>query len=227
MPGGDAIDVGTRSTLHAVAAHCPRRRRHDVSGRFGLRATPGGFGTPAFGEAPEVVRVAGTSLVREVGRDASTIGLAGSTLSELAAFTETDLSRAFSVGGATPELPDTELPLTLEIRTVEALARWYALGWAVLDAFVCGLAFDAKPATIQLWPEHFDAGTTVSVPGRDKVNVGFSPGDAFEAEPYVYLGPWGAERPGGAVLGTLPSAGCSRRPRLAPDRTPPDAASPS
>ncbi len=28
------------------------------------------------------------------------------------------------------------------------------------------------------------------------VNLGFSPGDSFCPDPYVYVGPWGSERPG-------------------------------
>ena len=49
----------TREVLHRVAAHVLGRRRYQVSGRFGLRASPGGFATPAFGDGPEVVRIAG------------------------------------------------------------------------------------------------------------------------------------------------------------------------
>ena len=40
----------------------------------------------------------------------------------------------------------------------------------------------------QLWPEHFDLAVIVDV-GGDAVNVGFSPGDGWLAEPYVYVGP--------------------------------------
>ena len=38
-----------------MATHVLARRRHAVSGRFGLRATPGGIGTPAFGP-PDAAR---------------------------------------------------------------------------------------------------------------------------------------------------------------------------
>ena len=41
----------------------------------------------------------------------------------------------------------------------------------------------------QLWPEHFDLALTAEVPDGRRVNVGFSPGDTFSAEPYLYVGP--------------------------------------
>ena len=36
------------------------------------------------------------------------------------------------------------------------------------------------------------------------MNLGFSPGDAFSDEPYVYVGPWGAARPGAAGYWNAP-----------------------
>ena len=57
--------AATRDTVHRIATHILGRRRHDLSGKFGLRATPGGIGTPAFGPEHEVVRITGTTLVRE------------------------------------------------------------------------------------------------------------------------------------------------------------------
>ncbi len=58
--------AATRNALQRVAVHVLARRRHAVTGRFGLRATPGGFGTPAFGPDEEVLRIAGDRLVRPV-----------------------------------------------------------------------------------------------------------------------------------------------------------------
>ena len=55
----------TRDALQRVATHVLARARFAATGRFGLRATPGGFGTPAFGDGVEVLRVAGEVLVRE------------------------------------------------------------------------------------------------------------------------------------------------------------------
>ena len=40
--------VPTRRALHRIAAHVLGRRRYQVAGRFGLRASPAGFATPAW-----------------------------------------------------------------------------------------------------------------------------------------------------------------------------------
>jgi len=179
-----------------VATFVVARRRHDVSGRFGLRASPGGFATPAFGEGPETVRVAGTRLVREEAGVASTADIAGSTLRELATFADVDLAVSFSAGADTPALGDPDAALELDADAAAVVADWYDLGWRALDDVVGGLPAEAAPATIQLWPEHFDAGTNVALPSGARVNLGFSPGDGFEPAPYAYIGPWGPERPG-------------------------------
>src|SRR5258705_8950589 len=63
----------TRIALHRIATHVAARARFAATGKFGLRATPGGFGTPAFGADVEVIRVAGTQLVRERGGGAAAV----------------------------------------------------------------------------------------------------------------------------------------------------------
>ncbi len=191
----------TRSDLHRLCAHVLARRRYDVSGHFGLRASPGGLATPAFGDEPEVLRLDGTALVREVGATVSTTRVNGSTLGELAAFAGVDLDRAFSAGEATPPVGAVEEPLALDAAELAGLFEWFDVGWRVLDEVVCALGPEAAPATVQLWPEHFDVGTSVGLGGgagddQARVNLGFSPGDAFSEEPYVYVGPWGPQRPG-------------------------------
>ncbi len=70
------------------------------------------------------------------------------------------------------------------------MADWFNLGWRSLDAVMKDLPPDATPATIQLWPEHFDAATNFSPSSGAKVNLGCSPGDGFDPDPYVYVGPW-------------------------------------
>jgi hypothetical protein len=187
---------GTRDDLHRVAAHILARRRFDVSGHFGLRASPGGIATPAFGPEPEVLRIAGTSLVREVGSDATCTALDGASLTELAAFAGVDLQREFSVGANTPPLGDPEQPLRLDHDELTSLVAWFDLGWRVLDAFTVSLGEGWGRTTIQLWPEHFDVGTAVTHSRGPSANLGYSPGDAFSSDPYVYVGPWEPERPG-------------------------------
>ena len=182
-----------------------------MTGRFGLRATPGGFGTPAFGELLEVVRVSGLTLVHEAGDDARTMLMAGSALRALASFAGADIDAAFSVGSDTPALGDPDEPLELDAGTADAVARWFGLGAVVLDAYVGMLGAHAEAAVTQLWPEHFDLGTSVTLGNGRRANAGFSPGDGFEPEPYAYFGPWGEERPGDPSFWNAPFGAVLRR----------------
>ena len=54
----------TREALHALAEHVLAPARYRADGHIGLVPTPGGFGTPTFGEG-ERVRVEGVELVHE------------------------------------------------------------------------------------------------------------------------------------------------------------------
>src|SRR6516165_2711259 len=119
----------TRSELHRVAAHVLGRRRFDVSGHFGLRASPGGIGTPAFGPEPEVLRITGATLVREVGTESSRIDVAGSTMAELAQFAGVDLESEYSAGANTPPVGSLDEPLCLDQGVLAELVAWFDLGW--------------------------------------------------------------------------------------------------
>ena len=201
----------TRDVLHRVATHVVARARHAATGRFGLRATPGGFGTPAFGDAAEVLRVAGNGLVRERDGHSSTIPMHGATLADLAAFAGVDLSAPFEAGSDTPAMRDPHAPLSVDAADVAVLADWWHLGWRVLDTAIAA-ATDAT--AIQLWPEHFDAGTSVAISEGERCNLGASPGDGFSDEPYLYLGPWSADRPGEASDWNAPFGAVVRRGEL-------------
>ena len=61
-----ATFADTRVALHRLAQEVISPARERVTGRIGLRATPGGFGTPPFGDG-EQVRVEGAELVRCAG----------------------------------------------------------------------------------------------------------------------------------------------------------------
>jgi hypothetical protein len=61
-PVPDAL-VETRLALHRLAEEVVSPARSEATGRIGLRATPGGFGTPTFGDGQQV-RVEATDLVR-------------------------------------------------------------------------------------------------------------------------------------------------------------------
>src|ERR1700676_3545796 len=111
----------TRDDLHRIAAHVLGRRRFAASGHFGLRASPRGLSTPAFGPEPEVLRIAGGILVREVGSQSWNMPMDGSTLAELAKFGGADLDEAFSAGPDTPAVGPTDEPLRLRVSELDAL----------------------------------------------------------------------------------------------------------
>lgn len=203
----------TRDVLHRVGTHVVARARHAATGRFGLRATPGGFGTPAFGDAVEVVRVAGAGLVRERDGHASTMPINGATLADLAAFVGVNLSAPFDAGHDTPPMGDPHERLSVDAAEAAVLADWWDLGWRVVDT---AIASSSDAMVIQLWPEHFDAGTSVAVADGDRCNLGASPGDSFSDEPYLYVSPWSSTRPGDAAYWNAPfGAVCLRSDVLA------------
>ena len=179
----------TRSDLHRLSAHVLGRRRHAVSGHFGLRASPGGIGTPAFGTEPETLRLTTGCLIREVGTESRAVPLAGATLQELAEFAGADLGTEFSAGADTPGLGSTDEPLELDAQELGALFGWFDLGWRALDQVVGDLPEECGQTTVQLWPEHFDVGTSLDLGGRGWASLGFSGGDGFSDEPYAYVGP--------------------------------------
>jgi hypothetical protein len=187
----------TRSDLHRLSAHVLGRRRYEVSGHFGLRSGADGIVTPAFGPEPEALRLTPACLIREVGTTSRGRALAGATLAELADFAGADLDAEFSAGPGTPALGETDTPLELDAPELAALFAWFDLGWRVIDEVVAERPGQCTQSTVQLWPEHFDAGTSLEGLGAGGgVNLGFSAGDAFSEEPYAYVGPWGPERPG-------------------------------
>jgi hypothetical protein len=198
----------SRGQLHLVAAHVVARARHAATKRFGLRPTPGGFGTPAFGADVEVVRVAGGWLVREragtAGASTVIAPLERSSLHDLAALAGLELDGEFSVGNDTPALGDPEAPLTIDAATVLAVGQWLALGSTALAEVVGRLGPRGAPTVAQLWPEHFDLGLDVAVASGERTNLGASTGDAFHPEPYLYVGPWTSERPGDPVYWNAP-----------------------
>ena len=204
----------TRDALQRVAVHIVARARSQATGRFGLRVTAGGFGTPEFGGDLTRVRVSGGYLIHESGGTAGASSAAtaidGATLADLAVFAQVDLGADLDVGHDTPPLGDVDQRLVVHDGAALALGAWYSLVGSALDRVVAGVPPDAAPTLVQLWPEHFDAALDVAAAPELRVNLGGSPGDGFHADPYLYVGPWTADRPGdpdfwnapfGAVLG--------------------------
>jgi hypothetical protein len=154
----------TRLALHRLAQDVISPAREKETGRIGLRATPGGFGTPFFGEDVRV-RVDGGELVRESRQG----------------------ERREPVDG-------------IDADASRALGGWYAFGDSLLEEFRAEAEPAEAPSIVQLWPEHFDIAIELGDEGAGtRANYGFSPGDETHAEPYVYVGPWSAERARGAL----------------------------
>lgn len=199
--------AATRAELQRVATHVIARRRFVRCGKFGLRATPGGFGAPACGPDFETLRIAGTDLVRETTDSAAAtriLRLTGASLADAAELAGVDLGEPFETGHDTPPVGDQAARLDIDGAAAAALAEWFRFGWEVLDAVVGELGSEATPSVLQLWPEHFDAGVDVAATPERRVNLGASPGDAYSAQPYLYVGPWDAERPGDPAYWNAP-----------------------
>jgi hypothetical protein len=205
----------TRATLHRVAVQILGRARYAASGHFGLRAGPAGIATPAFGTAPEVLRISGTTLIRESGADSTWGPIRGSSLAELAELAGVDLDAPFSAGRDAPDVGDVREELEPSDEAARVVAEWYALGWQVLDRAVESLPTGATSSTIQLWPEHFDAATEVKLPASEPVGLGFSPGDALVPEPYVYVSASSDARSREAAFWNAPFGAVRRRSELA------------
>lgn len=200
-----------RAEAQRVAVHVLARARAQAVGRFGLVVAPGGIATPAFGPDATVVRLSPTSLVVERAGEATHLPLAGASLRSLAAAAGADLDADLAVGRDTPPPGEVDLPLALEPAAIATLGVWFQVGWTALDIVVAARGGEGRPARTQLWPEHFDVGTSLATDDEDaRANLGASAGDDYHSEPYLYIGPWGPERPGdpafwnapfGAVLG--------------------------
>jgi len=112
------------------------------------------------------------------------------------------------VGTDTPDLGPVDQPLQIDPAGVAALAAWLSLAAQLLDEVVVASPAAATPTVAQLWPEHFDVGLDLAFdlagPAERRVNLGGSAGDTFHATPYLYVGPWTAERPGEPEYWNIP-----------------------
>ena len=145
-----------------------------------------------------------------MGTECRSTSLQGSTLAALAEFVGADLGADFSAGSDTPALGPTDEPLHLPLAELDVHFGWFDLAWRVLDDVTSDPSVVASRSTVQLWPEHFDAGTTAELSSGGNANLGFSLGDSFSEEPYVYVGPWGPERPGDPGYWNAPFGACPR-----------------
>jgi hypothetical protein len=187
----------TRSSLHALAEHVIAPARYRADGHIGLVATPGGFGTPHFGN-DERIRVDGTELVHE--RPGSTTRVAITTIAAAAQFLGIAPGAPTEVyKPATDVAFDAHLAVTAD--GARALAAWIDFATSLLEE-VRNAYSALAPTPIQMWPEHFDLSCDFGdADAGARANYGASPGDAAIPAPYLYVGPWDAARRTGA-LGT-------------------------
>lgn len=180
----------TREALHAVAEHVLAGARYRATGRIGLRPTPGGFGTPPYGDG-EVLRVAECTLV--YSRPGEERRAPITTLHAAAAFVGVPLGAPPVYEAATAFGPD--VPLPLDPRAALTLARWYAFATGVLEELHKEYP---DSSALTLWPEHFDLALTIGA-----ATFGASPGDRFIDEPYLYASPGDDDHRAG-VFATYP-----------------------
>ena len=191
----------TRAAWHAVAEWVLAPARHAEFGRIGLRATPGGFGTPPFA-GERVLRVDHDELVVTVdGVDART---RLTTLAHAAAFV--GIPPGTHTGVYTPATTwSPDAPLAIDGRVAPLLADWFASAAAWLDTVWAEATAEDAPTMVQLWPEHFDMAVDLGDAKRGRrANYGASPGDELHPEPYLYVGPWDLARRGDATFWNAP-----------------------
>lgn len=186
LPSGFAE---TRDKLHQLAFFALAPARYKAVGRMGLRAKPGGFGTPEF--EGRVARVEGDLLVLETEDNVATQTI--STVRAATEFLGIDYEQMWFKDfkdQLPPSDPDTEL--SVDVDGALAIANWFQFGTDVLARLRgYGLPGDAVSET-QIWPEHFDAAIEMGDEGLgQRASFGASPGDGAHPEPYVYVSAWG------------------------------------
>lgn len=185
----------TRDALHRLATHVVYLPRREVTDRYGMIWTPGGFGTPFFGE-DEQIRVTGEMLVHQRRKQLESAPI--TTLRAGAELLGRAIDPDFDHGFEAVPAGDPDEDLGIDETAALALGDWYWLATSVLEQLREEWA-DADPSAVQLWPEHFDIAFDAAFgePKDDRrVNIGASPGDAEHPDPYFYVGPRTEDRPG-------------------------------
>lgn len=172
----------TRLALQRLATYVIAPARHQANGKFGLRWTVGGFGTPFFGDDRQI-RVEGRLLVVQDGNTARSIEL--TSLQAAADFIGTDIDTELAAEHDSPPVGDVNEQLDVELGAVEFLDGWWGLGTAALERIRLDPA-SVDPSRVQLWPGHFDPAMEIGDEDR-RGSYGASPGDAGHPEPYLYV----------------------------------------
>ncbi|MDE0004101.1 MAG: hypothetical protein OXQ29_15535 [Rhodospirillaceae bacterium] len=178
-----------RDDLHRLAYGVVSNTRKAANGKFGLRWTLGGFGTPFFGDDTQV-RVEGSLLVLQHGEtvDAEQI----TTLAAAAKFLGVEAT-SDQAEHDTVALGNLDRPLTVDEELVAFISDWFGMSTAALEELRCTHGAP-DPSRVQLWPGHFDVAIEIGDAESEHITratYGASPGDAACPEPYLYVGPWG------------------------------------
>lgn len=155
---------------------------------MGLRATPGGFGTPEF--EGRVARVEGSLLVHTEGDQTATQEI--TTIRSAAEFFGMGYDPNWFGDFHDPPQPiDPDSPLAVDASAALALAEWFEFGFQVLDRLRGHGEEGDDVSEVQLWPEHFDPATELGDQelGR-RASFGASPGDVAHPQPYLYVSAW-------------------------------------
>lgn len=173
---------------HRLAYAVVSNARKQANGKFGLRYTHGGFGTPFFGD-DEQVRVEGTELVVQRADD-SVQRSPITTLAAAAAFVGTTATDD-QAEHDTVELGDLQRTLAISAEVGRFLGDWFGFATSVLEELRLVGAPDEQVSRVQIWPGHFDPAVEIGDPeaGR-RATYGASPGDADHDQPYLYVAPW-------------------------------------
>ncbi len=179
--------VETRLALHRLASAVIAPARSAANGKFGLRYTLGGFGTPFFGEDRQI-RVAEGRLIDQVGSIARSVPI--TTLQDAADFLGSAIDGETAREEDSPEVGDPNERLTVTVESNQFLGAWYGMATAALEQL---RSHAVDPGRIQLWPGHFDP--AIEAGSEDnRASYGASPGDDAIAEPYLYVGLWYPDR---------------------------------
>jgi hypothetical protein len=172
----------TRRGLHAIAEHVMKPARERANGKFGLRFTRGGFGTPFFA-ADVQVRAEGAELVvlengAERRAPITTLGAAADLLGSGL------LERGAEHDGR---------ELAIDPEAAAFVAAWFGFAYSVLEELRAEADLAHEPSRVQIWPEHFDAALELGAESSGfRAAYGCSPGDENHREPYCYVAPWSA-----------------------------------
>jgi hypothetical protein len=186
----------TRDSWHRLAEHVLAPARYRATGRIGLRAAPGGFGTPPYtnaGGEEEQLRVEGIALL--VVRNEEPWSVPITTVAEAARTVGIEPGAPAEV--YTPNTPlEPDAPLVVDEGAAELLGAWYELTGAVLERVRADAPDADSPSLVQLWPEHFDLAADVGPEEHGgRGTFGASPGDDVHADPYLYVTHWASVPP--------------------------------